>query len=166
MRFADVDPLDISYVEMYGTGRQAGDATEMNSVLSVFRPESNMKSVQPARPIYLGSAKATIGHAESASGASSLIKVLMMMKHSKIPRHCGIKTRINHNHPLHLAQRGVHIAMESTAWRRPDAVSGKRAAFLNNFSAAGGNTAICWRMHQYQPSGRPPRTLAQSMLSL
>lgn len=142
MRYADVDPLDISYVEMHGTGTQAGDATEMKSVLSVFRPESKMKSVQPARPMYIGSAKANIGHAESASGVSSLIKVLMMMKHSEIPRHCGIKTRINHNYPLDLAQQGVHIAMESTAWRRPDAVSGKRAAFLNNFSAAGGNTAI------------------------
>lgn len=142
MRYADVEPLDISYIEMHGTGTQAGDATEMNSVLSVFRPESKTKSVQPARPMYIGSAKANIGHAESASGVSSLIKVLMMMKHSEIPRHCGIKTRINHNYPLDLAQRGVHIAMESTAWRRPDAVSGKRAAFLNNFSAAGGNTAI------------------------
>lgn len=114
----------------------------MNSVLSVFRPESKKKSIEPARPMYIGSAKANIGHAESASGVSSLIKVLMMMKHSEIPRHCGIKTRINHNYPLDLAKRGVHIALESTPWRRPDAISGKRAAFLNNFSAAGGNTAI------------------------
>jgi 3-oxoacyl-(acyl-carrier-protein) synthase len=63
--------------------------------------------------MYIGSAKANIGHAGSAPGASSLIKVLMMMKHSEIPRHCGIKTRINHNYPLNLAQRGVHIALDS-----------------------------------------------------
>jgi naphtho-gamma-pyrone polyketide synthase len=142
MRYADVDPLDVSYVEMHGTGTQAGDATEMNSVLSVFVPEYKRTTVQPARPLYIGSSKANIGHAESASGVSSLIKVLMMMKHSEIPRHCGIKTRINHNYPLDLAQRGVHIAKESIPWRRQDAVSGKRAVFLNNFSAAGGNTAI------------------------
>ena len=142
IRHAGVDPLDVSYIEMHGTGTQAGDATEMKSVLSVFAPEYKRTSLQPARPLYLGSVKANIGHAESASGVSSLIKVLMMMKHSEVPCHCGIKTRINHNYPLDLAQRGVHIALESTQWRRQDAVSGKRAAFLNNFSAAGGNTAI------------------------
>ena len=127
---------------MHGTGTQAGDATEMNSVLSVFVPEYKRTSMQPARPLYIGSAKANIGHAESASGVSSLIKVLMMMKHNEIPRHCGIKTRINHNYPLDLAQRGVHIAMKTTQWRRQEAASNKRATFLNNFSAAGGNTAI------------------------
>lgn len=142
IRHANVDPLDVSYIEMHGTGTQAGDATEMSSVLSVFGPEYKRTTVQPARPLYIGSAKANIGHAESASGVSSLIKVLMMMKHSEIPLHCGIKTRINHNYPLDLAQRGVHIALESTPWRRQDVISGKRAAFLNNFSAAGGNTAI------------------------
>ncbi|ELR10234.1 hypothetical protein GMDG_04622 [Pseudogymnoascus destructans 20631-21] len=142
IRYADVDPLDVSYIEMHGTGTQAGDAVEMKSVLAVFGPDYTRTNVQPARPLHIGSAKANIGHAESASGVSSLIKVLMMMKYSEIPRHCGIKTSINHNYPLDLARRGVFIPLESTPWRRQDAVSGKRAAFLNNFSAAGGNTAI------------------------
>jgi acyl transferase domain-containing protein len=142
MRYAGVDPLDISYIEMHGTGTQAGDATEMNSVLSVFVPERKRTDSSPQRPLYLGSAKANIGHAESASGVSSLIKVLMMMKNSEIPPHCGIKTRINHNYPLDLAERGVRIAFNPTPWRREDSISGKRAVFLNNFSAAGGNTAV------------------------
>lgn len=143
IRYANVDPLDVSYVEMHGTGTQAGDATEMNSVLSVFVPKQRPRmSMQPPRPLYLGSAKANVGHAESASGVLSLIKVLLMMKHSEIPPHCGIKTRINHNYPLDLAERGVFIASRPTPWRRSDAGSGKRAVFLNNFSAAGGNTAI------------------------
>ncbi|KFY68272.1 hypothetical protein V496_01192 [Pseudogymnoascus sp. VKM F-4515 (FW-2607)] len=88
IRHANVNPLDISYVEMHGTGTQAGDATEMNSVLSVFVPG---RKRMPDYPLYIGSAKANIGHAESASGVSSLIK---------------------------------------------------RSVFLNNFSAAGGNTAV------------------------
>lgn len=142
IRHSNIDPLDISYVEMHGTGTRAGDATEMNSVLSVFVPEYKRTSVQPARLLHLGSAKANIGHSESASGVSSLIKVLLMMKHSQIPPHCGIKTRINHNYPLNLAQRGVHIAMRTTPWMRQETFSNKRAAFLNNFSAAGGNTAM------------------------
>ncbi|KHN94891.1 polyketide synthase [Metarhizium album ARSEF 1941] len=142
MRYANVDPLDIGYIEMHGTGTQAGDFTEMNSVLSVFVPETKRTRLEPPRPLYIGSAKANIGHAESASGVSSLIKVLMMMKKNEIPPHCGIKTRINHNYPLDLSERGVHIALSPTPWRREDSVSGKRSVFLNNFSAAGGNTAV------------------------
>ncbi|KAF4982434.1 hypothetical protein FZEAL_1952 [Fusarium zealandicum] len=139
IRHAGVDPLDVSYVEMHGTGTQAGDATEMNSVLSVFVPE---RQRMPRHPLYLGSAKANIGHAESASGVSSLIKVLMMMKHGEIPPHCGIKTKINHNYPLDLKDRNVNIVFEPTSWLREQSPCGKRYAFLNNFSAAGGNTAL------------------------
>ncbi|KAH7134406.1 hypothetical protein EDB81DRAFT_903350 [Dactylonectria macrodidyma] len=139
IRHAGVNALDISYVEMHGTGTQAGDATEMNSVLSVFVPE---RQRMPNHPLYLGSAKANIGHSESASGVSSLIKVLMMMKHSEIPPHCGIKTKINHNYPLNLKERNVNIAFKPTPWLREDTPCGKRFAFLNNFSAAGGNTAV------------------------
>ncbi|KAL2002415.1 hypothetical protein VTN02DRAFT_6839 [Thermoascus thermophilus] len=139
IRYANVNPLDISYVEMHGTGTQAGDVTEMNSVLSVFVPG---RERMPHYPLFLGSAKANIGHAESASGVSSLIKVLLMMKNNEIPPHCGIKTRINHNYPLDLKERNVNIAIEPVPWRRTDSRSGKRSVFLNNFSAAGGNTAV------------------------
>ncbi|KAI9779586.1 MAG: Type I Iterative PKS [Peltula sp. TS41687] len=139
LRHANVDPLDIGYIEMHGTGTQAGDATEMNSVLSVFVPGCER---MPRYPLYLGSAKANIGHAESASGVSSLIKVLMMMKNNEIPPHCGIKTKINHNYPLDLTERNVNIAFKPVAWNRTDSVNGKRTVFLNNFSAAGGNTAV------------------------
>lgn len=139
MRHANVNPLDISYVEMHGTGTQAGDATEMNSVLSVFVPGTER---MPRYPLHLGSAKANIGHAESASGVTSLIKVMMMMKNNQIPPHVGIKTKINHNYPLDLSDRNVNIALKTVPWSRTDCPNGKRTVFLNNFSAAGGNTAV------------------------
>ncbi|KAL1959367.1 hypothetical protein VTO42DRAFT_2170 [Malbranchea cinnamomea] len=96
----------------------------------------------PNHPLYLGSAKANIGHGESASGVTSLIKVLLMMKHNEIPPHCGIKTKINHNYPLDLKERNVNIANSVVPWRREASVNEKRLVFLNNFSAAGGNTAL------------------------
>jgi naphtho-gamma-pyrone polyketide synthase len=139
MRHANVNPLDISYVEMHGTGTQAGDGTEMNSVLSVFVPG---RERTPHHPLHLGSVKANVGHAESASGVSALIKVMMMMKHNEIPPHCGIKTKINHTYPVDLKDRNVNIALKPVPWHRGDSVNGKRTVFLNNFSAAGGNTAV------------------------
>ncbi|KAJ6022161.1 hypothetical protein N7540_007665 [Penicillium herquei] len=134
---ADVNPKDVSYIEMHGTGTQAGDAVEMQSVLDVFAPDYRRG---PTQSLHLGSTKSNIGHGESASGVSALIKVLVMMQKNMIPPHCGIKTKINHNFPKDLQQRNVHIALEPTPWNRP--AGGKRSSFVNNFSAAGGNTAL------------------------
>lgn len=133
---ANVNPLDVSYIEMHGTGTQTGDAVEMKSVLEVFAKTPRGAN----RPLHLGSAKANIGHAESASGVASLIKVLKMMEKSEIPPHVGIKTKINHGFPRDLKERNVNIALVPTTWARPE--GGKRTVFLNNFSAAGGNTAL------------------------
>ncbi|KAL4912427.1 ketoacyl-synt-domain-containing protein [Aspergillus aurantiobrunneus] len=137
MRYTGLNPLDVGYVEMHGTGTQAGDATEMKSVMSVFAPDPERQY-----PLYLGTAKANIGHAESASGVSSLIKVLMMMKNNAIPPHCGIKTKINRNYPTDLKERNIHIPFKPIPWYSQDMAKGKRTVFLNNFSAAGGNTAM------------------------
>ncbi|KAJ9319649.1 hypothetical protein DTO271D3_418 [Paecilomyces variotii] len=134
---ANVSPRDVGYIEMHGTGTQAGDAVEMKSVLDIFAPDYTRG---PSQSLYLGSAKANIGHAESASGVSSLIKVLLMLKANTIPPHCGIKTKINHNFPTDFKERNVHIAFKPTSWERPQ--DGKRRLFVNNFSAAGGNTAL------------------------
>ena len=132
-----VKPHDVSYIEMHGTGTQAGDATEMTSVLNTFAPDQSRKANQS---LYLGSAKANVGHSESASGVVSLIKVLLMMQKNEIPPHCGIKGRINQHFPLDMQQRNVHIAFRPTPWVRPEGE--KRRVFVNNFSAAGGNSAL------------------------
>lgn len=135
---ANVDFKSLSYVEMHATGTQVGDAVEMESVLSVFAP--NEQARDKDHPLYLGSAKANIGHGEGVSGVTSLIKVLLMMQHNIIPPHCGIKpdSKINHNYP-DLGARNVHIALEPKPWPR---TQGGRRALVNNFSAAGGNTAL------------------------
>lgn len=82
-----------------------------------------------------------------------------MMEKSIIPPHCGIKTKINHNFPTDLTQRNVHIAMKPTPWTRPEGE--KRKVFLNNFSAAGGNTALLMEdapAHVARPD-RDPRSM-------
>ncbi|KAI0437215.1 beta-ketoacyl synthase [Xylaria telfairii] len=139
-----VDPYSISYVEMHGTGTQVGDATEMSSVLSGFAPPIS-RGVRPRskeEALYLGSAKASIGHGEASSGSSSLIKVLLMMQKDTIVPHCGIKTKINHKFPLDLAERNVHIADRPIPWPRSSDPARPRRALVNNFSAAGGNCAL------------------------
>ncbi|RWA08120.1 hypothetical protein EKO27_g6972 [Xylaria grammica] len=135
---AGVDPHDVDYVEMHGTGTQAGDGTEMVSVTSVFAPEDRHRPAD--RPLYLGAVKSNIGHGEAASGVTALIKVLLMLQKNAIPPHIGIKKEINKTFPKDLGQRGVNIAFHKTPFLRKD---GKpRRVFVNNFSAAGGNTGL------------------------
>ncbi|KAB8801877.1 hypothetical protein FH972_026699 [Carpinus fangiana] len=141
---AAVDPYSVSYVEMHGTGTQAGDAGEMSSVLDTFAPP--LAKVKRGRGVdeslFIGSAKANIGHGEAASGVSSVIKVLLMMQKNMIVPHCGIKTKINHKFPTDLEERKVNIALKPTSWERSSDSLKPRRVFVNNFSAAGGNTAL------------------------
>ncbi|KIX09737.1 uncharacterized protein Z518_00818 [Rhinocladiella mackenziei CBS 650.93] len=129
---------DVNYVEMHGTGTQAGDGIEMESVSSVFAPRQNRR--RPDQPLYVGAVKSNIGHGEAVSGVCALIKVLLMLQKSKIPPHTGIKKQINKNFAPDLKERNVNIAFQTTPFPRP--AGGKRIVFINNFSAAGGNTAM------------------------
>lgn len=133
---ARVDPLDVCYVEMHGTGTQAGDGTEMRSVTNVFAPIDRQR--QAHQKLYLGSAKANVGHGEAASGITALIKSLLMLRHNAVPPHVGIKRSINKGFPKDLTTRNVHIAFQQAVLQR---TTEKRRIFVNNFSAAGGNSA-------------------------
>ena len=154
---AGVDAHDISYVEMHGTGTQAGDGIEMTSVTNAFAPRHRQR--RPEQTLHLGAIKANIGHGEAASGINSLVKVLMMMKKNAIPANVGIKGVMNKTFPKDLGQRNVHISTKQVAWPRNGAE--KRKIFLNNFSAAGGNTSLIMEdapLHE-APSAVDPRTM-------
>ena len=133
-----VDPLDVGYVEMHGTGTQAGDGTEMKSITNVFAPRNQGRL--PSQTLYLGAVKANIGHGEASAGVASLIKTLIMLQRNAIPPHVGIKGTMNTTFPTDLEERGVRIAFKNTPWVHPS--GGKRRAYLNNFGASGGNTGL------------------------
>lgn len=164
LRNTNTNPLDVNYVEMHGTGTQAGDAAEMSSVLTAMAPDGRRT---PKQALYLGALKANVGHSESASGVSALIKVLMMFQHDEIPPHIGIKNKINRHYPLDLRQRNVNIASSPTPWRRNDNAVGRRVSFLNNFSAAGGNTAVLLEdAPEYYPPSESTDPRPQQLISV
>ena len=165
-----IDPYSVGYVEMHGTGTQAGDAGEMSSVLDTFAPPLNQ--VKNGRSgdeaLYLGSAKSNIGHGEAASGVSSMVKALLMMQKNIIVPHCGIKTKINHRFPTDLEERNVNIALKPTAWRRSTNPSKPRRVFVNNFSAAGGNSAVLLEDApiRRRPTSEVPDTRGQHLVAI
>ncbi|KAK0667056.1 putative polyketide synthase [Cercophora samala] len=133
---AGINPLDIDYAELHGTGTQAGDATESRSVTNVLARNRPADS-----PLFIGTVKPNLGHGEAASGVTSLIKAIMMLKKNMIPPHIGIKGRINERLPP-LGDMNTHISFKKSAFLPRPNGDGKRKILINNFDAAGGNTSM------------------------
>ncbi|KAF7587027.1 hypothetical protein BBP40_007849 [Aspergillus hancockii] len=138
MSAAGVDPLDVSFVEMHGTGTQAGDTVEIQSITDVFAPITKRRNSK--QPLYIGAVKSNVGHGEAVAGVTALLKVLLMLQKNAIPPHVGIKNRINPAFPTDLDKRNLRIPYEKQPWPRIEGK--KRIAVVNNFSAAGGNTTV------------------------
>ena len=104
---AQLRPSDIDYIEAHGTGTQLGDPVEFEALRSVF-------SADPERtvPLWLGSVKTNIGHAEAAAGIAGLMKVILALQHRELPAH------------LHFSKPNPQIDLESIPARIP--VRGER----------------------------------------
>ncbi|RDW58538.1 type I polyketide synthase [Aspergillus mulundensis] len=148
MNKAGVNPLDVSFVELHGTGTQVGDAVESESVLDFFAPQG--RRLHPDKRLHLGGVKSNIGHGEAAAGIASLVKVLLMYRHNMIPRHIGIKTTMNPVVAQNLANRNAGIASENRPWLRTTAFK-KRYSVVNSFGAHGGNTTLLLEDAPVQP---------------
>ncbi|GKT49751.1 non-reducing polyketide synthase nscA [Colletotrichum spaethianum] len=135
---AGINPLDVGYVELHGTGTQVGDAVESESVCDFFAPLSPRRRAD--QPLHLGAVKSNIGHGEAAAGIASLIKVLLVLQNEQIPPHVGIKTAINPIIPLDLAKRQAGLVMDLRQW--PKQAGKTRYAVVNSFGAHGGNTTL------------------------
>ncbi|RMZ38958.1 Type I Iterative PKS [Aspergillus flavus] len=141
---AGVRPQDVDLVEMHGTGTQAGDAAEIESVTKVFSPAVPRRS----QPLRISSVKANVGHGEAAAGITALIKALLIFKHNEIPPQVCLRTTLNSKFP-DLRQLNVHIPKKIIPW--PRLPGRKRYIMVNNFSAAGGNTSLLLE----EPPARP-----------
>ncbi|SPO31980.1 related to polyketide synthase [Ustilago trichophora] len=124
-------PQDYTYIEMHGTGTQSGDFEEVTGIVQTFGQGKRGEE----SPLVLGSVKANIGHSEAASGASSMIKTVKIYEHGEVPRHVGIRTKLNTKLP---PLTGLHVPMRETKLDRVETAF----TLVDNFSAAGGNSSI------------------------
>ncbi|KAK7705242.1 hypothetical protein SLS64_008078 [Diaporthe eres] len=141
---------DVSVVEAHGTGTPAGDPNEVRGIRNVF-----CKGRSREDPLHIMSIKANIGHCEAASGVASLTKLLLMLKHKRIPP----QALLNELNPdiEDLAADGTVISTEPKDWTPPR--GNRRTALLNNFGAAGSNAALLIQEYQHDASQQRPRLL-------
>jgi acyl transferase domain-containing protein len=72
-------PAQISYIEAHGTGTALGDPIEVQGAGGSLRGKNR------ATPLYVGSVKTNIGHAESAAGIAAFIKTVLALGAERIP---------------------------------------------------------------------------------
>jgi candicidin polyketide synthase FscE len=131
LRDARTAPADVDYLECHGTGTKLGDPIEVRAAGTVY---AEGRSVD--RPLLLGAAKAVVGHLEGAAGMAGLIKILLAMRHERLP-HNPVR-RLNPELPLD--ELPVRVVTEPVAWPR---VPGRvRRAGLSAFGLSGTNAHV------------------------
>jgi polyketide synthase PksN len=127
-----IDPREISYIETHGTGTKLGDPIEVKALTSVFEKYTAEKQF-----CIIGSVKSNIGHTTTAAGVTSIIKVLLAMKHKKIPATLHFKEANTH---LSLKETPFYVNHKTIDWRVEN--NKPRLAAISAFGFSGTNAHV------------------------
>ncbi|MCD6256938.1 AMP-binding protein, partial [Candidatus Aerophobetes bacterium] len=130
---AGVSPRDINYIESHGTGTSLGDSIEIRSIEAVFGDRQSRDT-----PLWVGSVKTNIGHAEAAAGIAGLIKVILSLQCKEIPPHLHLN-KLNPQVRISLGRIKGNIPRSRISW---DSGNGPRIAGVSSFGFGGTNSHV------------------------
>lgn len=152
---ANCDPATISYIEAHGTGTRLGDPIEIDGLKRAFSAFSRKSTgLLPNHQKYcgIGSVKTNIGHLEAAAGIASLLKVLLALKHKKIPPNLNFNKL---NAYIDLNESPFYIVTEAQKWNKLKDLNANfipRRAGISSFGFGGSNAHILVEEYQLDKS--------------